>query len=262
MSLNLKPAEPSSRPSRRIALEGASNFRDLGGYQTEDGRQVRWRRVFRSGALDKLTGADLETIADLRLRTVCDLRHAREQEASPSRLPRGAPPETVNLPILTTANAKLRAVLAEAHAPDAAAAAKAALAESYGCYVRDHADTYRGLMHRLADQANHPLMFHCSAGKDRTGFGAALILMTLGVPEEVVYEDYRLTNTYWTEGRQRVAGDMPEAVRDAVIAADDVYLRAAIDMLHELHESLEDYLAGPLAMDADDVTRLRALLLE
>ena len=86
------------------------------------------------------------------------------------------------------------------HDPAAGDLARDYMTEAYRCYVRDHAAAYRGLMQQLADPANHPLVFHCAAGKDRTGFGAALILMTLGVPEETIFEDYLATNTYWTEG--------------------------------------------------------------
>jgi protein-tyrosine phosphatase len=252
----------AATPARRISMDGASNFRDLGGYETGDGRRVRWRRVFRSGALDRLTDDDLVTLSALGLRTICDLRHDDERTRNPTRLPAENAPEAVHLPIRTRANAVLHAAIAGARDAAGAQAVADALAASYRCYVRDHADAYRGLLQRLADPTCHPLMFHCSAGKDRTGFGAALLLMTLGVPEETVFEDYRLTNTYWTEGRQRVSGDMPEAVRDAVIAANDAYLRAAIETLHEVHDSLDAYLRGPLGLSNEDVARLRDLLLE
>jgi len=248
-------------PTRRIPLQGASNFRDLGGYETADGGTVRWRTVFRSGAMDRLTDADLVSVGALRLRTVCDLRHADEVAASPSRLPSTDPPTTVSLPIRTAANPRLRALL-QAGDQNGAPAVHNTLTESYRCYVRDHADVYGALMLRLADADNHPLVFHCSAGKDRTGFAAALILMTLGVPEDTIFADYRLTNTYWTEGRERVSGTMPEALRAAVIAADDAYLRAAIDTLHELHDSLDAYLTRGLRMDDATIARLRDLLLE
>ena len=253
--------DPSLAPTRRVPLEGASNFRDLGGYATRGGQTVRWRTVFRSGALDRLTDMDLASLEALGLRTVCDLRHDDEVKANPSRLPQANPPTTFNLPIRTAANGLLRA-LVERRDPDTAQDVHDTLTESYRCYVRDHTDVYGDLMHRLADADNLPLVFHCSAGKDRTGFGAALLLMTLGVPEETIFEDYRLTNTYWTEGRQRLPGTLPDTLRDAVIAANDAYLRAAIDTLHEVHQSLDVYLTRGLRMDAETVARLRDLLLE
>lgn len=258
--MNITSDIPSA-PTRRVALEGASNFRDLGGYETRGGQTVRWRTVFRSGALDRLTDGDLTSLKAIGLRAVCDLRHDDEVKANPSRLPQTDPPIVFNLPIRTAANGRLRALL-ERRDPDSAQDVHETLTESYRCYVHDHTDVYGDLMHRLADADNHPLVFHCSAGKDRTGFGAALVLMTLGVPEETIFEDYRLTNTYWTEGRQRVPGILPDALRDAVIAANDAYLRAAIDTLHEVHESLDAYLTQGLRMEGATIARLRNLLLE
>jgi len=250
----------SQTPERRLPLEGASNFRDLGGYETEDGRTVRWRKVFRSGALDRLSDADLETLAEIGLRTICDLRHAEEQEKQPTRLHRDAPATIHSLPIRPRIHEDRERMYAGG--AEAQRLATEFMTEAYRCYVRDHADAYKGLMHRLADPANHPLVFHCAAGKDRTGFAAALILMTLGVPEETIYEDYLATNDYWTESVLRIREEIPAGVREQLRIANDAYLRAAIETLHEVHDGLDAYLQGPLAMNADDVARLRALLLE
>ena len=175
-------------PERRLPLEGASNFRDLGGYETEDGRTVRWRKVFRSGAMDRLSDGDLTQLHELGLRTICDLRHSEEQTIHPTRVAPQAPPTIHSLPIRPRVAGNYRERI-EADDPDAGDLARDYMTEAYRCYVRDHAEAYRGLMQQLAEPANHPLVFHCAAGKDRTGFGAALILMTLGVPEETIFED-------------------------------------------------------------------------
>ena len=248
-------------PERRLPLEGASNFRDLGGYKTEDGRTVQWRKVFRSGAMDRLSDADLALLHDLGLRTICDLRHPEEQAIHPTRLVADAPATIHSLPIRPRVAGNYRARI-EADDPEAGNLARDYMTEAYRCYVRDHAAAYRGLMQQLADPANHPLVFHCAAGKDRTGFGAALILMTLGVPEETIFEDYLATNHYWTESGLRVQQDIPEAARQHLSAANDVYLRASIETLHEIHESVDAYLTDALKLEAGTAGQLRALLLE
>ena len=246
---------------RRLPLEGASNFRDLGGYQASDGRQVRWGKVYRSGALDRLTDGDLAALSALGLRTICDLRHPEEQTAFPTRRAVQAPPTIHSLPIRPTVRCNFRERI-EAGDPAAGDLALAYMTEAYSCYVRDHTDAYSALMHAVADPANHPLVFHCAAGKDRTGFAAALILMTLGVPEETVLEDYLATNSYWTESGLRVQLDLPVAAREQMKAANAVFLQASIDTLHELHDSLDAYLTRGLQMDAATIARLRDLLLE
>ena len=93
---------------RRLPLEGASNFRDLGGYQASDGRQVRWGKVYRSGALDRLTDGDLAALSALGLRTICDLRHPEEQTAFPTRRAVQAPPTIHSLPIRPTVRGNFR----------------------------------------------------------------------------------------------------------------------------------------------------------
>ncbi|MDA0369451.1 MAG: tyrosine-protein phosphatase [Proteobacteria bacterium] len=251
----------TSNPERRLPLQGASNFRDLGGYATDDGRHVRWRKVFRSGALDRLTDEDLAALSEMGLRTICDLRHPEEQAAYPTRLSPLATPTVHSLPIRPKVSGGYRERI-EAGDSDAGDLALQYMTEAYRCYVRDHTAAYTELMHAIADPANHPLVFHCAAGKDRTGFGAALILMTLGVPEETVFEDYLATNHYWTESALRVQLDIPEAARQQLKAANDVYLRAAIDTLHDVHETLDAYLGDALKMDAETIARFRALLLE
>ena len=251
----------TQNPERRLPLEGASNFRDLGGYKTKDGRTVRWRKIFRSGAMDRLSDADLVVLHDLGLRTICDLRHPEEQAMHPTRLSPFAPATIHSLPIRPHVPGDYRERI-EANDPHAGALARDYMTEAYRCYVRDHAEAYRGLMQKLADPENHPLVFHCAAGKDRTGFGAALVLMTLGVPEESIFEDYLATNHYWTESVLRVQQDIPEAARKHFSAANDVYLRASINTLHEIYSSLDAYINDALKLEPGAVQWLRSLLLE
>ena len=167
----------SASPARHLNLSGASNFRDLGGYPTSDGRTVRWRQIFRSNHLGHLTDDDVAVLRELGVRSAFDFRGAEERAAALCRMPEIT---AHSLPVEPTVVAALRAIAA-AGTPLSTDHAVEVMRESYSGYVQNNTPRYRTLFaHLLEDSA--PLVIHCTAGKDRTGFACALILHTLGVP--------------------------------------------------------------------------------
>ncbi len=243
---------------RVVPLEGCSNLRDLGGYRAADGRRVRMGRVFRSASLAHLTDADLARFGALGIRTVCDLRGVQESERAPSRLPGGPAPDVVPLPIEPRVGASLRDLLRREAATGEDT--YALLRTAYSSYAGEHLPRYRALFALLLE-GRLPLLFHCSAGKDRTGFGAALLLTALGVPWEAVVADYLATNRIWRREHSLPPGT-PEAVRDTLLAAHRPLLEDALAQAVEGHGSIERLFEDGLGLDAARLQALRGMLLE
>lgn len=244
---------------RVVAFEGCSNLRDLGGYRANDGRRVRFGRVFRSASLAGLTDADLTAFTATGIRTVCDLRGENEAARAPSRLPVADAPEVVRVPIEPRIGASLRDLLAreEATGEDV----HDLLRTAYAAYATDHLPRYRALFDLLLREERLPLLFHCSAGKDRTGFGAALLLTALGVPRETVIADYLATNRIWKRERA-LPPDTPDDVREALLSAHRPLIESALDSAVAGHGGLEALLEDGLGLDPPRLARLRAALLE
>jgi protein-tyrosine phosphatase len=254
-------------PARVIPLKGGVNFRDLGGYRTGAGRRVRTGRLYRSGTLSALTLEDRAFLEGLGLKTVCDLRTNSERTSEPNRW------------VAETAVAywsrdydlsfgELRRIMGEG--PLDAQQARAAMQAAYAHLPYEQAPAYRELFHRLA-AGETPMIFHCSAGKDRAGTAAALILSALGVPRETVVADYLLSDQLARarhEARERAGGGAnpvarhaPEVIR-AIFAADASYLASAFDALEARHGSVEGYLADELSVTAPMLREIRNLLLD
>lgn len=245
---------------RVIALEASSNLRDLGGYPTEDGGRVRHGVVFRAPALVRLSPADEAAVARLGIRTVCDFRGVRESELQPVELP-GARHE--KLPIEPSVGAGLHDILRTGQAsghitPDDMLEL---LRTAYEAYALASHERYRALFALLLDEANLPLLFHCSAGKDRTGFGAALLLTALGVPWEHVVADYLATNALW---RREIARnfELPEGVKEALLSANALLLESAFAAISRNYGGTEAYLEQALGLDRAARAALRARLTE
>jgi protein-tyrosine phosphatase len=182
-------------PPRIIELSGVSNFRDLGGWRTADGRCVREGIIYRSAALAEITTADMEKLRALGIRTVVDFRTAQECERAPT--PNfGA--RIHNLPIASQVGASLQDILVTREATGADS--RDLLGIAYDAYLRESTEQYRRFIELVMETSNRALVFHCTAGKDRTGIGAALLLTVLGVPFEAVVEDYLATNRLWRGG--------------------------------------------------------------
>jgi protein-tyrosine phosphatase len=240
----------SDSPARHLNLEGASNFRDLGGYRTSDGRMVRWRQIFRSNHLGHLTAADTDIVRAVGLRSAFDLRGREERTAAAC----GLEEITVHpLPIEPTVVAALRARLAAGSL--SSNDAREIMRESYRSYVRHNTHSFRALFaHLLQDHA--PLVIHCTAGKDRTGFACALVLHALGVPDDVIAEDYLLTNRLYR--RDPASGtDLPEDVREAIGSVEASYLTAAFEAIHADYGGLDFYLKDGLGLGESERASLK-----
>jgi protein-tyrosine phosphatase len=242
-------------PSRSLNLAGATNFRDLGGYAGHGGRTLRWRRLFRSDHLGALTAQDLQSLRELQVMRVCDFRGASER-LSAACLIAGA--QVHSLPIEPTIVQRLSSLLEAGQKPDEAEVV-ALMQETYRNFVRDNTPRFAALFgHLLASDA--PLVFHCTAGKDRTGFAAALILHALGVPRDVILQDYLLTNEHLKPGR--ASHSVPPEIAAVLFRVQEPFLAAALQAVDQDHGSLDQYLATALGVGPAQRERLAALYLQ
>ena len=252
---------------RTLPVTGGHNLRDLGGYTTADGRTLKWRTLYRSGAIYSLTADDRAYMRQLGITAICDLRTPHERKHQPMdwhdgldvHYYGGVPLESgARLEQLLTSGLTLQAQMLE---------------RMHGIYRRlpfEQEASYRHLFTLLA-QGSVPLLFNCSAGKDRTGIAAALILSILGVPQHIIEQDYLLSNDT-TEALQVMMMDRnpryaellaidPEALRPVLIA-DPSYLATAFAAIEQRCGSIEAYLEQHIGVTAPMRSALRALLLD
>lgn len=265
MALPPADTEPPIDERRIIALQGGRNFRDLGGYLTSDGRRVKWGRLFRSGSMAGLTPADYGSLSRLAIKTVCDLRSVQEVEAEPNRWCRVA-----NIGYWTREHrasfGELRKVMTSGLATPEMA--RAAMLQGYRRLPFEQAPAHQELFSRLA-AGEVPLVFNCSAGKDRAGTAAALILSALGVSRETVVEDYVLTNRvvdleriFMATAHRSALMDQASGIVSAVLRADPAYLHAALDAVEEKHGTVAAYVRDALGITEDASSAMRESLLE
>lgn len=241
-----------------VPLEGGSNFRDLGGYRTADGRRVRRGAVFRSAHLGTLTAADGAAVGKLGVRTIVDLRGVNEAAETPHRL-NGVACRIVGAHIEPGIGDKIRRAIEDGSASPFLMMQY--LTDHYRDYPRRCAPGFRTLFATLSDGRHRPLIFHCTAGKDRTGFASALLLTLLGVPWDTVVEDYLRTNELWIGH----VGRYPELdldTRAAIIEARRPYLEAAFEVVRADFGSAEAFAEKALGLDSAARARLRSELLE
>jgi hypothetical protein len=245
---------PDTGFDRHIALEGAVNFRDLGGYAAADGRTVRWRSLFRADDLSNLSRPDRAVVRQLGIATVIDLRS--RSEVDNGRFPLDEIPVGFHhLPLVT-------------HLPsaDQYRSSPDFLALHYQDIARDAGPQIALALSIVARRHAHPVIVHCLAGKDRTGIMMALILSLLGVPDETIVEDYALSAVAMDALKARMIANNPGA-RDFIEAVGEAALNARPDnivtllaALRRQHGSVEAYAAANGA-GPDVVAGLRDTLL-
>lgn len=237
-------------------LEGAVNLRDFGGYETADGRKVRRRRLFRSGALARLSDEAQRAFADLGIGLICDLRRDNEKAASPTPFPPDRP-RRLEIPIEPVSASRLYREIS-----------RQSLSVQQGIefmvninreLARHHAADYARMFEALLELDDGGFLVHCSAGKDRTGFACALILHSLGVPRDTVLHDYLLTNEALDidgfvvpllTAKYAVGDDMPLEAMQAIAGVRPEYLEAAFETMEAEFESVEHYLERAVGLDA------------
>jgi len=232
------------------------NFRDLGGYPTRDGRSTRWGLMFRADALAGMTAADLVVYETLSVRSVYDLRGDAERQARPDPFPSEARPLIAGIGTPTPAGRTGRT----------ARDGEGFLRDLYQGMLEGAAPYLGRLLTDFADPPHLPAVVHCTGGKDRTGVVAAVLLEALGVPREVVLDDYELTSRYRRREHQAssfetllAAGLAPEAA-GAVLGAPRWAMADALGWVDRDHGDVAAYLTGPAGMDPEAVARLRDLL--
>lgn len=255
---------------RVLDLEGGRNFRDLGGYRTADGQQVKWRTVFRSGTPANLTANDYKTLDKLGIRAFCDFRANDEREAEPNRYAAANSDIEYWTRDYRMDSGNLMGVLM---GPDAGAEkSRATMTAFYRVLPEEQAEAYREMFHLLA-AGKTPLAFNCSAGKDRAGTGAALLLTLLGVPREAVVADYALSDDvvdYRKEMTESAAKNpayaglakLPWETVEPLLASDPVYIEAALDALAKKYGSVDAFIEKQLGVTPAMKKAIRAHLLE
>lgn len=246
----------NSTPSRALPLQGASNFRDLGGYAGLDGRPLRWRKLFRSAHLGELTAEDISMLQALGVSRVLDFRGSEERLSAPCVLPQA----TVHaLSIEPSVVQRMSEHLATGEVLTAAQMV-AYMQQTYRDFVLKNTPRFAQLMsHVLA--SDEPLVFHCTAGKDRTGFAASMLLMALGVSRDVVMEDYLLTNQLLRR-KLHVGGVLPPEAREILDGVQSGFLEAALDVVDQAHGGVEAYLTRELGLGQAERRRLADLYLQ
>jgi protein-tyrosine phosphatase len=257
---------------RSVGLSGAPNTRDLGGLATADGRSIRTGLIYRGSALGRLTDEDVTALGRLGLTDLLDLRHGCEIEnAPPDRLPPG--PAVAHIPIFDPAHPVFTYVSAvllghdiSGYANLAAEGTPGAMLAIYRWFVTGAlARSAFGAALRQVAAATGPVLFHCSAGKDRTGWLSAVLLGELGVDRPTIYEDYLLTNEVTASDIAVVLellqhrGVPPEVVQPVLCAAPE-YLDASFEEVERHYGSLDGYLRAGLGLDETELSALRVRL--
>lgn len=250
-------ALPPNALPRVIALETVSNLRDIGGWAVSMAN-VRQGVAFRSGALDRLSPADQAVLGELGLKSICDFRGLDEALAAPSRLEQLPDIDRYALPIEPSVGASLRDI---AHTRQATGEDVASLMRrAYTAYALEYGHRYRALFDLLLEDGRTPLLFHCSAGKDRTGFAAALLLTAVGVHWDLVMQDYIATNQIWS-GDAKLAAELPPAAAGELLRVSPEYLETAFAALKREYGSTERYMERVLGLAPRRRDRLISLLL-
>jgi len=243
---------------RIIVLEGATNCRDLGDIRTADGRYLRCGLLYRSDSLAELTEADFERLEALGLHTVCDLRHESERIHKPNRLPAGTQIRQHSIGFLPRGAKELIPSLGP-HSDEMAV--HSALAGYYRRFPLDHASDYARMFDALLEPDALPALIHCTSGKDRTGFGIALILMALGVSREDIVADYLLSNLAPRDLRFMVPEGVPESALSALMKVRADYLEASFAAIDEHWSNEQCFLREALGLSDGVITQLRELML-
>jgi len=256
-------AQVADSAKRHVVLQGAANFRDLGGYETKDGKHVKWDEIYRSADISKLTDADLLVLQDRKITYDVDLRGIRESAMAPDRLNPGT-----NYVLCSAGSNNLGAMMKGLYTAKGKKAGDSLIMQFY-TNTDSLALRYKPFFDKLLDlPSGQSLVFHCTAGKDRTGIAAALLLYALGVPYDTIIKDYEATNYYRKGENEKAMAQMvkythaDEEVAKAMMAAKKEYLDGTFDAIKKQYGSIDNYLKTQIGLDDEKIALLKKKFLE
>ena len=254
--------------SRVVALDGGINFRDLGGYTNRHGRRVKWRKIMRCGHLASLSDSDLDILEQIGISKVHDFRREEEQVQSPSSAIRA---EFIDdYQILIGDISRFWEFLFEGELT--AESSHQLVVNSYRSCIDSVIPAFSRFMRHIVDNADNASLFHCSAGKDRTGMAAALILAALDVPRETIIQDYMLTLEHYNS--DKLIAIVEEHLRRAEVESwDREWLMpycsvhqdnivAFLDAIEERYGDVKNYLVSALELSPEDLEKMHNCYLE
>lgn len=253
---------------RALHIASIANLRDIGGYRTTDGRWVKMGLLYRSDQLDRVGDTDLAALERLGLRLVVDLRTASERASEPDRLPKGSRP--LILDVAADSNGSLGGDMRKAMAAIMAGKGAELLTAANRDFVTlgSARRAYAAMLGQLAAPQTAPMLYHCTAGKDRTGWATAIILTLLGVPRETVMADYLASNIFLQRKNAasisalaKSATPIDAAALMPVLTVRADYLNAAFDEVETRFGSFDAYLRDGLSLSDTNLKILRKIYL-
>jgi len=252
--------------TRKLPFTGAHNFRDLGGYKTSDGKTVKWGKVYRSDNLHSLTDEDLKYMERLNLKSVVDFRSDEERNEEPDRLTPDMTP--ILLPIKFEPEGVTETLMRDLTFGDLDSSNL--LRDFNVILIKEFTEEYREFFRHIVDNGGEPFVLHCTAGKDRAGFGSAMILTVLGVPREKIIEDYLLTNTYVSDhvDRKLLETELKTFFRAdsdnlrKINLVEERYIQAAFDTIDSHWGGMDQYISEGLNLTEEDINKIKDYYLE
>lgn len=261
---------------RYIDLEGTFNFRDIGGYKTNENRTVSFGKIYRSDALNFLTPEDVKQVEALGIKSIIDYRNEKERVGN----------EDVEIPgttvyyldpkadVAALASSEMNDKGSGGHQFDTLTAdfAKTLMTQQNVQFVhnKDSVEAYKAMFDIILDETNIASVQHCRGGKDRTGYGIALILFALGVDKKTIVEDYMLTNFYKKDKNEKSLQELFDKTgdHDKVLAvrylkeAHESFIMAALNEIDTHFETPLNYLQTVIGLDDEKITKLKDLYLD
>ena len=258
---------------RKLPLKGAHNFRELGGYRTQDNKSVKWGILYRSDELHALTAEDIKYLERLKLNTLVDFRSLGERENEPDPLLKETNILLLPIDVLAESSSE-ESVKSQQEIQEELFSGERDLSNLLVDANKDFATTftptYKIFIDTLIENNGLPLVFHCSAGKDRAGFAAAIVLSILGVPRDIIIQDYLATNAYTKDEIDRTIkqiniSSLFQADIDnirKVLEVEERYIQAAFDAIDKEWGSMELYFKNGLMLSEAEIEKIKALYLE
>lgn len=253
---------------RVLRIPRVWNFRDLGGYKAKDGRTVKWGQLYRSGRLSDVSPRALKLINELDLYTCIDFRSNYETQHHPDRLP--ADVRALHLPVMDEANREMSKEIRERITNNhlEGFSADQLITKAYRQFPTEFTPAFKSFIHTVLEAQGRPVLWHCTAGKDRTGYASAILLHLLGVDLEIIYQDYLLSNQYVKKLNKRTLavifarGLKAYRMIEPLMKVNLEWLKAAFDTIDEEWGSFDEYVSNGLELSPSDIAQLKDDLLE